>query len=442
MIYHIKSVVINFNYLFLKIILIQWHNKALEFKRDKTVASKKQIIMPIAILAIGIIALVGFSSMKKPPEEKEEVDTTPIVAVKKIAVTPMILHVDSYGVVAPKYETMLVAQVNGEIVELHDVFVRGGLVKKGQLLARIDPNDYHAALIDAQANMASARAALEQEVAQGKVAEREWKKITDSSPTELSLRKPQLAQELARVKAAQASVLRAERNLQRTEIRAPYDAMIESRMIGLGSFVSTGTQLGKLLGTAIAEIRLPVADNQLQFLNDQGEQAEVNLNGVYAGHAVQWQASIARSEGVIDATSRMSYLVAEIQDPYQIAAKSDNVPLRFGTYVKAEIIGQQLASASTIPRYLVVNDTVAILDGESKLHYAAIEVVRQQGGNVVVSRGLLDGDQLIVSALDYPVNGMKLALASDVEETESKESQEKSNDSEETQVASNDNEGE
>ena len=95
----------------------------------------------------------------------------------------------------PKYETLLVAQVNGEIVELNDIFVRGGFVKKGQLLARIDPNDYHAALIDAQANMASARAALEKEVAQGKVAEREWKQITDTSPTELSLRKPQLAQE-------------------------------------------------------------------------------------------------------------------------------------------------------------------------------------------------------------------------------------------------------
>ncbi|OUR62637.1 efflux transporter periplasmic adaptor subunit [Colwellia sp. 39_35_sub15_T18] len=409
-------------------------------------ARKKQIILPIVILTVGIIALVGFSSMKKPPEEKEAVDTTPMVAVKKIVVAPMTLHVDSYGVVKPKYETMLVAQVNGEIVELNDIFVRGGLVKKGQLLARIDPNDYHAALIDAQANMASARSALEQEVAQGKVAEREWKQITDSSPTELSLRKPQLAQELARVKAAQASVLRAERNLQRTEIRAPYDAIIESRMIGLGSFVSTGTQLGKLLGTAVAEIRLPVADNQLQFLNNQGEQANVSLNGAYAGRTVQWQANIARSEGVIDAKSRMSYLVAEIQDPYQISSKSDSVPLRFGTYVNAEIIGQQLANASMIPRYLVVNDTVAILNGESKLNYAAIEIVRQQGANVIVASGLLDGDQLIISALDYPVNGMKLALASDVEAAESKEnqneSQEKSNDSEDTQVASNDNKGE
>lgn len=378
-------------------------------------ARKKQIIIPIAILAIGAIAFVGFSSMKKPPEEKDAVDKTPIVAVEDISVAPMTLEVSSYGVIKPKYETTIVAQVSGEIVELSDAFVRGGLIKKDQLLARIDPNDYHAALIDAQADMASARAALEKEVAQGKVAEREWKQITDTSPTELSLRKPQLAQELARVKSAQAAILRAERNLQRTEIRAPYDAMINSREIGLGSFVGVGSEIGMLLGTDIAEVRLPVADNQLQFLVAQGEQAKVKLIGTYSGQEIQWQAEIARSEGVIDSNSRMSYLVAEIQDPYllQQNTRENELPLRFGSYVQAKILGIEVDNATVVPRYLVVNNSVAILNNESKLHYAKIHILREQGGNVIVSDGLIDGDKLIVSALDYPVAGMKLTLASD-----------------------------
>ena len=162
---------------------------------------KKQIIIPIGILLAGIGLMAGLSSMKKPPEEKPEVDTTPIVAVENISVAPLTLEVTSYGLVQPKYETELVAQVSGQIVELSDTFLRGGQVKKGQLLARIDPSDYEAALIDAEASMASARSALETERAQGQVAEQEWKRITDTSPTELSLRKPQLAQELARVKA-------------------------------------------------------------------------------------------------------------------------------------------------------------------------------------------------------------------------------------------------
>ncbi|MDT0603327.1 MULTISPECIES: efflux RND transporter periplasmic adaptor subunit [Thalassotalea] len=379
---------------------------------------KKQIIVPIVILIAGILLFMAFSSMKKPPEEKAKIDNTPIVAVEEITVAPMTLTVNSYGIVTPKYETEIVAQVSGLVVELSETFVRGGFVKKDQLLARIDPSDYEAALIDAEANLASALAALEQEQAQGKVAEREWKQITDASPTELSLRKPQLEQELARVKAAQASVLRAKRNLERTEIKAPYDAMIEDRNIGLGAFVGTGSRVGKVLGTGTAEVRLPVADNQLKFLIKQGENAEVDLVGTYAGIDTTWQAHIARSEGVIDNKSRMSYLVAEIKDPYSLSTSQEEkkTPLRFGSYVNANIFGLSLAQATKLPRYLVVNNKVAILNEESKLHFVDIEIVRQEGGDVIVSSGLAHGDQLITSALDYPVDGMKLALPGDKSE--------------------------
>ncbi|WDE04949.1 efflux RND transporter periplasmic adaptor subunit [Thalassomonas viridans] len=393
---------------------------------------KKQIIIPIGILLAGVGLMVGLSGMKKPPEEKPEVDSTPIVAVENIQVAPLTLEVASYGIVQPKYETELVAQVSGQVVELSEAFLRGGQVKKGQLLVRIDPSDYEADLIDAQATMASARSALETERAQGKVAEQEWRRITDTSPTELSLRKPQLAQELARVKAAQAAVLRAKRNLERTEIRAPYDAMIDSRNVGLGSFVGVGTQIGKVLGTDTAEVRLPVADNQLQFLTDQGVHAQVILNGVFAGEKRQWTAEIARSEGVVDNKSRMSYLVAEINDPY--ALSSEAKPLRFGAYVNASIQGIAIDHAAIVPRYLVNDNRVAILDNDSRLRYMELDIVRQDGANVIVSNGLNQGDRLIVSALDFPVDGMKLALGSEAEESEG-ESQPAADESA-TQIAS------
>ena len=398
---------------------------------------KKQIIVPIIILIIGILTFVGFSSMKKPPEEKAKVDNTPIVAVEAITVEPMTLQVDSYGVVKPKYETELVAQISGEIVELDEVFVRGGFVKKDQLLARIDPSDYEAALLDADANLASSMASLEQERAKGKVAEREWKRITNASPTELSLRKPQLAQELARLKSAEAAVLRAKRNLERTFIKAPYDAMVDARSIGLGSFVGTGSRLGKLLSTDLAEVRLPVADNQLQFLIDDGENANVSLHGVFAGKKMLWNAKIARGEGVIDNQSRMSYLVAEIKDPYNLKDQTDIAPLRYGSYVNAKIMGIEIKQASSIPRHLVNNGKVAILDNESKLHYSTINIVRQDGRNVIVSNGVDNGDQLIVSALDYPVDGMKLALIDDKPSSDTEELTE--TDEKGTQVALNEN---
>ncbi|WP_076411623.1 efflux RND transporter periplasmic adaptor subunit [Shewanella sp. UCD-KL12] len=374
-------------------------------------ATKKQIILPIVVLSVGIGSFLGISAMKKPPEEKEAVDNTPLVAFKQVELNPMTFAVSSYGVVNAKYETELVSQVNGEIVFLSDTFVRGGFVKKGEVLARIDSSDYDADLIDAEASLASARATLVQEKAYGKVAEEEWKRIKDGVPTELSLRKPQLAQEIARLNSSEAGLKRALRNVERTTIKAPYDALIESRNIGLGSYVSMGTPLGKVLSTHKAEIRLPLADKEIQYLIDKGRNSDVTLVADFSGAKQEWSGKIVRSEGVIDSRSRMTYLVAEVIDPYGL--NSDKNALRYGTYVTANIAGTQAGEVAVMPRHLVVNGKIAVLDEDNKLSYKNVNVIRQFGAEVVISEGLAQGMKVITSALDYPVEGMQLALPED-----------------------------
>lgn len=276
---------------------------------------KKQIIYPFIVLAVGVVAFVGLKALKRPPEEKVRNEVAPLVSAEGVEVGPLQLQVDSQGVVKTKYQTQLVAQVSGEIVFLAEEFVRGGMVKAGQLLARIDPSDYEALLVEAEANLVSARAALALERAQGKVAAYEWRELSSGTPTDLSLRKPQLAQEMARVKAAESALKRAERNLERTSINAPYDALIESREVGMGSFVNTGSAIGGLYNVSVAEVRLPVADHQLRFLERQGVGASAMLEADYAGKKMQWPATVVRSEGVVDNTSRMTHLVAEVKDP-------------------------------------------------------------------------------------------------------------------------------
>lgn len=371
-------------------------------------ATRKQILFPIVILIIGVGGAVALKAMKKPPEEKEVEVSVPMVTVTTIKPAPMQLSVHAQGVVAAKYETLMVAQISGEIVELAPEFVRGGMVKKGQLLARIDPSDYEAAMIEAEANYASALASLELELAQGRVAEEEWKNISTASPSALGLRRPQLKQEQAKVKAAEATVKRAKRNLERTAITAPYDALIGSRNIGLGSYVGTGTELGQLMSLSLAEVRLPVAANQLQYLANHGLGANVVLSANIAGQAVNWQATIARNEGVIDSKSRMSYLVAEISAPY--ANHTARPPLRFGTYVSAKIEGISLPQATLIPRHLVVRSRVPVLDQDNKLQFKTVMVSREQGRDAVITKGLTSGDRVITSALDYPLEGMALTL--------------------------------
>lgn len=374
-------------------------------------ATKKQIILPIVVLGLGISALAGISALKKPPEEKPTLDTTPLVSVEEIQFQPMIFNVSSYGVVNPKYNTNLVSQVMGEITYLSDSFVKGGFVKGGDILAKIDASDYEADLLDAQASIASAKAALVQERANVKVAETEWAQISNGTPTDLSLRKPQLAQEIARLKSAEAGLHRAQRNLERTVIRAPYDSLVSSREVGLGSYVSKGTAVGALLSTDIAEVRLPLADKEIQYLEAKGVNATVALVGNFAGSKQEWLGKIVRSEGVVDSKSRMTYLVAEIVDPYGL--KADKRELRYGTYVTAIISGANAGEVTIVPRHLIVNGQVAVMDDEKLLRYKDVTMLRQEGSKVVISDGLENGMKLITSALDYPIEGMKLALPED-----------------------------
>ncbi|MDD8058362.1 efflux RND transporter periplasmic adaptor subunit [Shewanella metallivivens] len=374
-------------------------------------ATKKQIILPFVVLGIGVAGLVGLSALKKPPEEKPQVDMTPLVSVEEIVYQPMTFNVDSYGVVNAKYTTEIIAQVGGEIIYLDPNFVKGGFVKKGEVLAKIDPSDYESSLLDAQANIASSKASLVQERANAEVAIREWADITNQKPTDLSLRKPQLAQELAKLKSAEASLNRAKRDLERTVIRAPYDALIDAREIGLGSYVSKGSLIGKVLNTDKAEVRLPIADKEMQYLQAKGVGTTVNLYSNFAGSKHTWKGKIVRSEGVVDSKSRMTYLVAEVDDPYGL--NTNKKELRYGTYVTAEVTGLEAGNVAVVPRHLVVNGAVAIMDAEKTLRYKPVTIIRQDGANVVITDGLETGMQLIISALDYPIDGMKVALPQD-----------------------------
>ncbi|MCL1078206.1 efflux RND transporter periplasmic adaptor subunit [Parashewanella spongiae] len=386
-------------------------------------ATIKQIILPIVVIGGAVMIAVGLASMKKPPEEKPKTDNRPVVSIQVNQPINHVHTIKSYGVVTGKYETELVAQVSGEIQFIADAFVRGGFVRKGEILAKVDPIDYEANLIDAEAQLASAQASLVTEKAQGKVAEREWAEITKGTPTELSLRKPQLAQELARLKSAQANLKRAKRNFERTIIRAPYDALVEARNVGLGSYVNTGSMLGKIISVDTAEVRLPVADKELAFLNRSGEQATVTIETNLAGKVQSWNGKIIRSEGVVDKNSRMTYLVAQVMDPYGL--NSEQPKLKFGSYITARISGEQARQVSIIPRHLIVEDKVAVLGDDKLLKLKPVTILRESGTDAIISSGLEAGDRIIISALDYPLEGMELALPEDIKKSKSKPTAEK-----------------
>lgn len=368
-------------------------------------ATKKQIIIPFILLFSAISITAILIALESPPEDKKLEEFIPIVKVDVIKTTNLPMMVNSQGTVMPKESTVLVAQVGGKITKLSNAFIRGGFVKAGEVLAWIDDSDYQTQLIEAQANLASARASLQEEKAKGHVAEREWQQITNASPSELGLRKPQLAQEVAKVRAATAGVSRAKRNLERTQIVAPYDAIVEDKKVGLGSFVSGGSIIGDIARVDVGEIRLPIADKDLRFLENQGINAKVIFSAIYNGKPTRWEGLIVRDEGIIDSKSRMNYLVAQVKKPYEL----DN-PLKFGSYVSAEIIGETIENAVIIPRYVIEERGIAFMTDENTLHFEPIDIIRKQGEEVVISGRLNGHDKLIISALDVAIEGMKVNL--------------------------------
>lgn len=380
-----------------------------------------KIIVPVAVIVLAVVAAIGLASMRKPPEKKEEQRLGILVNAQQIASQDLTYRIQSQGTVRPKLETNLSSEVNGRIVEVAEHFIEGGFFNKGDLLVRVEQADYLTNVKAAEASLANAQSALEEEKARGRVAEEEWRSFTAGKAPELGLRRPQLAGALATVRSAEAELERANRDLARTEIRAPYSGMVKSRGVNLGQFISRGTSVGIIYGTDIAEIRLPLTDNDLAFLQipdftQNTNQPEVVLTAAVAGQIMQWPARLVRTEGVLDERSRVIYAVAEVTDPYQRVSRKQS-PLRFGRFVQAQIMGNATEQVVVIPRHLLLaQQQVLVVDKESQLQFRPVIVERADERSAYIRSGFIDGDRLATSAIANPLAGTVVRVASDVNE--------------------------
>ena len=375
---------------------------------------------PLLILLVFGMAAALLISTKEAPEQKEDEVPVPIIDVTRVEQKTVSLNLPSYGVVTPKNKTLLVTEVQGRMLTIAPNFVAGGVVKKGEQLAVIEPSDYEADLMQAQASLAQAEAALEEEVARGEVAKNDWKGFDGGIPPELGLRLPQLKKEQANVKFQQAALARAQRNLERTIIRAPFDGIIKSRIVDLGQYVTLGTNLGELYDTRIAEIRLPLANNDLAYLESvDNPDTLVTLSASLAGKNVTWIGTIVRSEGVIDAENRMVYLVAEIEDPYlRKNRKEGQLPLKYGSFVTAVIKGRTVDGIVQLPRHLVRNGSVAVVSSDNVIEIREVNVVRTDIDSVYIKDSLLDGERISLTKLNNMSTGQVVKILGEMQKND------------------------
>ncbi len=388
--------------------------------------------LPIIIVVIGVIVAVGLASMRKPPEKKPVEVQAILVDAQPIAFEQVDFEVSTQGNVVAKNQTNLTAQVAGRVVSISDQFVEGGFFNKGDVLVTLEADDFETEVKLAEAELARSQAALEEEIARGRVAEQEWRSVNNTTPPELGLRKPQLAREQANVKAAAAQLERAKRNLARTQVKAPYDGMVVSRNVDLGQFITSAVNLGEIYSTDVAEVRLPLTDADLAFVAlDSNQTLPVTLSAVVAGKFSTWQGQVVRNEGVLDQRSRVVYAVVEVNDPYLRNGVRNGLPLRFGQFVNASITGKQGDNLVVLPRHtLRLDGSVVVVTPKNEVAIRNVEVMRADNENVYISSGLEVSDKVAYSAIPNPYNGMPVRLSSDepVEPTPSEQDVDNSED--------------
>jgi len=380
-----------------------------------------KFILPLILIGVSIAMVVALVAYKKSQRAERKPETTQAILVDTIIaeVVSLNLIISSQGTVKPRTETALVAEVSGKIVSVSPDFVAGGFFHEGDVLLQIDPSDYRAGLKRAEAALASRHAKLADETARSEQALKDWRNMgKQGQPSDLGLRKPQMADARANVSAAEADVEKARRDLERTQITVPYDGLVRQKAVDIGQYVTPGTRLGITFAIDTAEVRLPLTNSDLKYLelptgtqarNQEKPYPPVTLSAQRAGETDQWQARIIRTEGVVDETSRVVYAVAQVIDPYGVLGQSHQKELKVGTFVNAEIQGLPAENVVVLPRFVLQSDnTIHIINADGELEILPVTVLRSEPKKVYISSGIRTGARVITTTLDAPVPGTKL----------------------------------
>lgn len=369
---------------------------------------RKLIVPGLVILAsiFGAVTLMA-TAPKLEPSSIEPVATT--VRVVVVNPRPIQLSVYSQGTVVPNTESELIPEVSGRVVWMSPSLVAGGYFEEDDVLLRLDSGDYKSAVTRSRASLTRAEAEFEHARFEYRRLKRlENRQLASRSQMENSLRGLRVAE--AAVQDAQAGLEQSNRNLARTAIKAPFNGLVRSEAVDIGQFVSRGSQIATVYASDQAEVRLPIADRQLAFLNlpvgHRGElplnkQPHVTLSAEYAGRKLTWEGRIVRTEAQIDTATRMVHVIARVFNADQ------EVPLSVGLFVKADIEGLLAQNIIVLPRNALRNgNRVLVVDDENRLRFRTIEPLRLYRGEVLIRSGLEPGERVCISPLQTAVEGM------------------------------------
>jgi RND family efflux transporter MFP subunit len=341
--------------------------------------------MPLVVVVIALmIAKAMIGSRPELPTSDVEM---PLPRVKTIAVEigDVPVSIIAYGSVSARHELELASEVTGRVVWVAPEFEPGEMVAEGKVLLRVDAVSYRLALIEANAALVQSNNAL--------------------ADAEALKRKAAAAEARLDIEAARQRIIKAEQDLAYTEIRAPFNAIIDKQLVEFGQYINTGQTVARLLSSDTAEVSLPVSAADSGFL-DQASNAPVVLTAKIGAQQRQWQATLLRVESRVDRQTRVVPVVVEVASPYDDSVHPQALPL--GLFVEAQIPGKPIRSAVRLPRSVLQADGSVFVLSDNTLRRRQVTIAHREGDFVVISAGLAAGDQVVVTRLEVMFEGMKV----------------------------------
>ena len=381
-------------------------------------STKKILIICFGILLLAVIVTYFiFSTEPTASSEGATKKTAMLIDVVKAEQGDFKPVIEATGTVQPVEDVMLSPQVSGQVIRRSPEFIPGGFVKKGAVLLQIDPSDFRNTLELRKSDLLQAKTDLNMEMGRQEVAEQdlELAGVDSLSANQrfLVLRQPQLDAIKARVKAAEAAVAQAELELSRTTIRAPFDAHILSQNVTVGSQVTPGDQLGRLVGSEQYWVNLTVPVDKLQWLSfpksgeEKGSTVQIRNSG--------WPKDIYRTGyldkqvGALDDQTRLARVLVRVNDPL---AREDTTNIQreliIGGFVEAEVQAREIENVVRLNRdYLRTNQTVWVNE-EGELSIREVEIILTDAKYAYISQGLEQGENIITTNLSVVSEGARL----------------------------------
>ncbi|RMH45265.1 MAG: efflux RND transporter periplasmic adaptor subunit [Deltaproteobacteria bacterium] len=386
----------------------------------------RRVVVPVAIFAAGIAVFAALKATKPAPKKKEVDDRGPLVEVVTVNRVDRAVQVRANGRVIPARVAAVSPEVSGRIVWQNPHLVPGGRVRKGEPLIRIDKRDYELAVRQFEANVDQAELQLQIERSRKKVAEREWALLgeADAEDATLALREPQLRTAKVAVDAARSGLEKAKLAVERTVVRAPFNALVRSEQAEVGQLAGPQSPIATLVGTDAfwVEVAIPI-DNvpriRVPGVNAGGpdDGAPARIVQQVGERQVTRAGRVVRLLGDLDPTGGMARVLVEIRDPLGIdSTEAEPLPILIGAYVDVFVDAGTIDGAVAVPRVALRDgDHVFVVDRDGRLRVRDITIAWREPEEVLVTAGLDAGDRVIVSRISDPIPGMRVRVAADGE---------------------------